>query len=67
MSTLEEIAAAIESLPPEDFKKLRSWMTEYEAEAWDRQLEEDIKAGKLDRLADEALAELDRGDCKPLP
>lgn len=66
MMTLEQIEAAIELLPPEDFKKLRRWMTEYEAAAWDRQIEQDIRSGKLDRLADKALAELDRGECQPL-
>ncbi len=67
MSTLEEIEAAIETLPPEEFKKLRVWMTQFEADAWDGKIDEDINAGKLDTLADEALAELDSGHCRPLP
>lgn len=67
MSTLEEIEAAIESLPREDLKKLRRWLTEFESDRWDQQIEEDIKAGRLDQLAEEALAEYDRGECGPLP
>ena len=67
MSTLKEIEAAIETLPPADFWKLRDWMAEYEADAWDRQIESDVKAGKLDKLADEALAEFDAGRCRSLP
>jgi len=31
------------------------WFAEFDAAAWDRQLELDVKAGKLDTLADEAL------------
>lgn len=35
-------------------------------EAWDRQLEEDVKAGKLDQLAEEALGDLRAGRCTDL-
>ena len=35
-------------------------------EAWDRQLEEDVKAGKLDQLAEEALEDLRAGRCTDL-
>ena len=35
-------------------------------EAWDRQLEEDVKAGKLDQLAEEALEDLRSGRCTEL-
>ena len=35
-------------------------------EAWDRQLEEDVKAGKLDQLAEEVLEDLRAGRCTDL-
>ena len=35
-------------------------------EAWDKQLEEDVKAGKLDQLAEEALEDLRAGRCTDL-
>ena len=35
-------------------------------EAWDRQLEEDVKSGKLDQLAEEALEDLRAGRCTDL-
>ena len=46
-------------------------MTKLEAlerdwQAWDRQLERDVASGKLDTLADEALAELAQGEAKDL-
>jgi len=66
MSTLEEIEAAIETLPPQDLKKLCRWMTEYEAEVWDRQIEEDVRAGKLDHLVDQAREQKRQGQCKLL-
>ena len=35
-------------------------------EAWDKQIEEDIKSGKLDRLREETLEDLRAGRCKDL-
>ena len=39
---------------------------EVEAEAWDRQFEEDVKAGKLDRFAKDALADFRAGKCEEI-
>ena len=36
------------------------------ADAWDKQIEEDIKAGRLDRLGEKALEDLRAGRCKDL-
>jgi hypothetical protein len=66
MSTLDEIERAIRQLPPEDLTALRAWFAEYDAEAWDRQLEEDVQAGRLDELAREALDDLDAGQTTDL-
>ena len=55
MSKVESIASQIQELSPEELATLRDWFAEYDAEAWDRQLEADAKAGKLDVLADRAL------------
>lgn len=56
MSKVEEIERAIEGLSSEEWAKLREWIEEYKADAWDRQIEEDTKAGRLDFLIDEVLA-----------
>jgi hypothetical protein len=45
----------VKELSPEEFAAFREWFTGYDAEAWDRQLESDVKAGKLDDLAERAL------------
>ncbi|HEY0300284.1 MAG TPA: hypothetical protein VGC36_03065 [Rhizomicrobium sp.] len=55
--SVDEIEKAIVKLSPEERAKLRAWLDEMDAEEWDRQIEADIKAGKFDALADEALAE----------
>ena len=55
MSKVESIASQIQELSPEELATLRDWFAEYDAEAWDRQMEADAKAGKLDALAERAL------------
>lgn len=66
MGTIREIENAIERLSPGEFKEFRQWLAEFEAAAWDRQIEEDSKAGRLDALMDEALEDLNNGRCKDL-
>ena len=67
MGTVEEIEAAIESLPRDDFYRLLSWIKNRFEDEWDRQIEEDAKAGRLDKLAREALAEYHAGKTTPFP
>jgi hypothetical protein len=63
MSTIEEIEDAVLRLSPEEFAAFRAWFAELDAAAWDRQIEEDVAAGRLDALADEALNDLREGRC----
>jgi hypothetical protein len=56
--TLHDIESAVAGLPPEELSKFRAWFVEFDAEAWDRQFDEDVRAGRLDHLADEALRDL---------
>ncbi len=57
MIKIQEIQAAIESLPKEEYARLREWFIERDWEEWDKQIEVDSRAGKLDFLAKEALDE----------
>lgn len=66
MSTVIEIERAIEQLPPGDLAQLRAWFAEFDALRWDRQFEQDAAAGRLDALANEALADLRQGRCTDL-
>jgi hypothetical protein len=66
MSTIHEIEQAIRALPPQDVAALRDWFAAFDAEIWDRQLENDVAAGRLDQLAEEALRDLDEGRCTDL-
>jgi hypothetical protein len=55
MSKVEALEAKVSALSPEELAEFRRWFAEFDAQAWDRQLERDVKSGKLDALADEAL------------
>ena len=63
MSNLEQIEAAILSLPSNQFEKLRVWFFDLDYERWDEQLERDIADGRLEALAQEAIAEYEAGHC----
>jgi len=66
MSTAQEIENAILKLPSEELAAFRAWFAEFDAAAWDRQFEEDVAAGRLDDLAEEALQDLFEGRCTDL-
>ena len=66
MTEVEKLEKKIEGLSPQELAKLRSWFIEFDARAWDRQIEADSKAGKLDRLADSALADYKSGRSKEI-
>jgi hypothetical protein len=50
MTTVKEIEKAVEHLPPEGLSQFRKWFEDFEAAAWDQQLEADAKSGRLDLL-----------------
>jgi hypothetical protein len=63
---IERLEQEIRALSAEELTALRRWFIEYDAEAWDREIEADVKSGKLDRLAEEALRDHAEGRTKRL-
>ena len=61
MSTVKEIESAVSKLSRDELQSFRQWFLGFDAEAWDKQFEADVQAGKLDALADEALRDLRAG------
>ncbi len=57
MTKLEQIQLSIEALAPDDIAKLREWLAELDARLFDEKIERDAKAGKLDKLAGQALSD----------
>lgn len=55
--TIEDIEKVVSKLPPNELARFRAWFEEFEAARFDRKIERDAASGKLDRLADEAVAD----------
>lgn len=66
MNTVHEIENAVSKLSREELSLFRSWFQEFDADAWDQQFEADVRAGRLDALAEEALRDLREGRCTDL-
>ena len=66
MKTVQQIKRAVRQLSPPDLVKFRAWFTELDADAWDKQFEQDVLNWRLDKLGEETLADLRKGRCKPL-
>ena len=66
MTTVKEIESAILRLSPEELAALREWFEEFDAQMWDKQFEEDARSGRLDKLAEQAIADFQAGKCREL-
>ena len=66
MGSVKSIEKAVASLPPSELAEFRRWFAEFDANAWDEQIEQDVAAGKLDALAAEALADYRAGPVRAL-
>jgi hypothetical protein len=64
--SLQELESAVSQLPADELTAFARWFEEYLADAWDRRIEEDIKAGRLDEAGRRADADFEAGRCKPL-
>ncbi|MET3592326.1 MULTISPECIES: hypothetical protein [Mesorhizobium] len=66
MTKLEQIEKSVAELSPEDLKAFATWFEELQADMWDKQIEADAKTGRLDKLAEQALADHRAGRTRPL-
>jgi hypothetical protein len=67
MNRVEETEAAINSLPPEEFRLIAQWFRELEQTRWDAQMDQDSSAGKLDFLFGEGESESAEGLLREWP
>jgi hypothetical protein len=65
--SVEEIQSAVSQLPAEELDRFSRWFEEFLAEQWDRQIEADILAGRLDAAGRRADEDFEAGRCTPLP
>lgn len=66
MGNVRSIEKAVESLPPSELAEFRRCFAEFDAAAWDKQIEQDAASGKLDGLAAEARADYRAGSAREL-
>jgi hypothetical protein len=67
MDRVEEIEAAINDLPPDQYRRLADWFLAREQQRWDEQMDRDSLSGKLDFLFDEAESESAQGLLREWP
>ena len=66
MSRVEDIESRVSELSPEELAAFRKWFQTFDSDTWDRQIEADAQAGRLDSLADEALDQFRNGTTSEL-
>ena len=65
--SVQEIEAAVAQLSAEELARFATWFEDYREDKWDRQMEADAEAGRLDGLLAEAEADIAAGRVRPLP
>lgn len=66
MRTVEDIEKALTELPADQLAEFRAWFETFDSASFDEKIERDAKAGRLDRLAEEALADFRTGRAREL-
>lgn len=66
MTKIQEIEKAISNLTPQELSQFRAWFEEFDAATWDKQIEEDVKSGRLDAIAEQAISDFKKGRFKEL-
>jgi len=63
---VKQIEKAITQLPAKELAELVSWLEDYHAQVWDKRIEDDLEAGRLDALLAEVENEYESGLTQPL-
>jgi hypothetical protein len=66
MTKVEAIEEQIKSLSAGELAELRDWLLEHDWAEWDRQIERDSAAGKLEKLFEKARVDHASGKSKKL-
>lgn len=65
--SVTELQAAVSQLSAEELDRFSEWFEEFVADQWDRRIESDILAGRLDQVGSQADEDFEAGRCTPLP
>ncbi len=61
MTKVQRLEREIKELSPSEFAAFRKWFDNYDSVEWDKQIDQDTAAGRLDKLAEKALADHQAG------
>jgi hypothetical protein len=64
--SIEELQTAIARLAPAELDRFSQWFEEFLAYQWDRSIEADVLAGRLDDSGRRADQDYEAGRCTPL-
>jgi hypothetical protein len=64
--SIEDLKKSVAGLPPDQYAEFRTWFEAFEADRFHRKIERDVQAGKLDRLADQAIGDFRKGRAREL-
>jgi hypothetical protein len=56
MTKVEKLENEVQRLNPDELAAFRDWFRRYDSDEWDKEIERDVSAGRLDKLAQEAIA-----------
>ncbi|MEG4270795.1 MULTISPECIES: hypothetical protein [unclassified Microcoleus] len=63
---ITELKTAVKQLPQNELAEFVQWFEEFQEALWDRQIEEDLKAGKFDPLIRQAEQAFREGKCREI-
>ena len=66
MNNVQELEMAVSRLSVDELSQFSAWFEEFIADQWDRNIEADILAGRLDSAGQRADDEFLAGNAKPL-
>ncbi len=64
--SVQEIEIVVSQLLSEDLAAFALWFEEFQADAWDRQIARDVKAGRFDAILRRVDEQAEAGECRPL-
>ena len=64
--SVEELESVVSGLSSEELARFSRWFEEFLADQWDRQIESDIQAGRLDKAGKRADDDFEADRCTPI-
>lgn len=66
MTKLDDIEKAIARLAPDELTQFREWFEAFDGARFDEKIERDAASGKLDRMAEQAVADFRKDHAREL-